>query len=355
MESAVVRCRPSGPSPADILLVGEAPGEHEDNIGLPFVGPAGRELDRMLKQSGIDPKSVRKTNVFMDRPPGNKIEAFCVKRADVPKDYTLPPLSQGNYVRVDKLPELNRLRDEIEETAPKLTIALGNTACWALLRQTGIKKLRGSLFPCELSPASGRVLPTYHPAAILRDWSLRVISVADFIKGQRYVTSGFTPPSRELWLEPTLDEVREFFDRFIYADPPSLLSFDIEAIGEIVTCIGFAPTPKRAITVPFYHTGRPDRNYWASKEDEMGAYGLCKGVLESEIPKIGQNGLYDIQVLHGFGIRVRAYRHDLMLRHHALQPELPKGLGFLGSIYTDEAPWKLMRPRRKEQFKLEDE
>jgi len=68
-------------------------------------------------------------------------------------------------------------------------------------------------------------------------------------------------------------------------------------------------------------------------------------VLEDQsIPKLFQNGLYDIPfILRTTGIAVQGAAHDTMLLHHALQPESLKGLGFLGSIYTDHGPWKVER------------
>jgi DNA polymerase I-like protein with 3'-5' exonuclease and polymerase domains len=68
-------------------------------------------------------------------------------------------------------------------------------------------------------------------------------------------------------------------------------------------------------------------------------------VLEDRsILKLFQNGLYDIAfLLRSYGMRVRGATHDTMLLHHALQPESLKGLGYLGSIYTDHGPWKVER------------
>jgi hypothetical protein len=70
-------------------------------------------------------------------------------------------------------------------------------------------------------------------------------------------------------------------------------------------------------------------------------------VLESPTPrKLFQNGLYDIAFLwRAYGIKVMGAEHDTMLLHHALQPESLKGLGFLGSIYSDEGAWKQMREK----------
>lgn len=348
---------PSGPVPARVMIVGEAPGKDEDMLGVPFVGSSGQELRRMLKQAEIDPAACFMTNVFMDRPQDNDITKFCGNRASVGKDYPWPALSSGNYPEPTRAArELDRLSREIAEVRPDLILAVGNTPCWALIQRVGISKLRGSLFPCGLAGhESIPVLPTYHPAAILRDWSLRVIAVADLVKGKRFLNGEIRPRRRELWLEPTLEEVKSFFDQWVYGVRPKLLSFDIETARESITCIGFAPDTDRAITVPFFDPRKRDGNYWSTHADELAAWRMCVEVLQSDIPKLGQNGLYDIQYCHRFGIRVNAYAHDTMIRHHALQPEMEKGLGFMASIYTDEAPWKVLRDRNRDNLKIDDE
>lgn len=355
----------SGPTPCDVLFVGEAPGQQESVLGVPFVGDAGQELRAQLAQAGFNAgakrplyldSEVRMTNVFMEQPPKNDLDFFCGKRADVPKAYKHQPLAQGKYVLEKYLHYLDDLRDEIVACNPRLIVALGNVPCWALLNRTGITKLRGAVYPCELVPGVP-VLPTFHPSYILRSWQDRVIAVGDLIKAKRFLDEGFNPPRRELWLAPTIAEVQEFCTRFILeASPrPRVLSFDIETFADTITCIGFAPTPELAITIPFFDPAKPDRNYWADPADELAAWRIVYEVLTSDIPKLGQNGLYDIQYLHRHHIRVRHYLHDTMIKHHALYPELPKGLGFMATLYTDEAQWKVLRDRNRDNFKIDDE
>ena len=357
----------TGPSPCDVLFVGEAFGKEEDVLKIPFIGLAGKELRRMGEQAGFEMgtkapfypnQKVRLTNVFMQRPSpkSNELKELCGKRNEVGKSYALPPLGQGLWVRPEHLHHLDALREEILATKPRLIIALGNTATWALLGRTGISRLRGNVFPNWLVPGAAPVLPTFHPSNILHDWSNRVIAVGDLKKAKRYLDEGFSPRHRELLLEPTLAEAREFVDRYLLCDPgPPLISLDIETFGETITCIGFASNSDRAITIPFFDPGKPDRNYWSTLADEMEAWRLVYRVCTSDTAKLGQNGLYDIQYLYRAGIPVRRYLEDTMIRHHSLYPELPKGLGFLGSVYTDEAPWKLLRNRNRDDFKLEDD
>ena len=101
--------------------------------------------------------------------------------------------------------------------------------------------------------------------------------------------------------------------------------------------------------IEFIDERKEDWNYWNKTEEEY-AWSAVKTVLESNFPKVGQNGLYDIQYLwRQYGLRVNNYLHDTMLLHHSLQPELPKGLGFLGSVYCSERAWKKLRTFEEEK------
>lgn len=87
-------------------------------------------------------------------------------------------------------------------------------------------------------------------------------------------------------------------------------------------------------------------SYWPTAEAEVLAWRFVRRVLSLPMPKYGQNTLYDINFLWTrYGITVENYEDDTMLMHHALQPESLKGLGFLGSVYTNEGSWKLMNRR----------
>jgi len=110
-----------------------------------------------------------------------------------------------------------------------------------------------------------------------------------------------------------------------------------------ILCIGFAPTPQQAIVVPFMDKTKPDWNYWGSLEEEFEAYQWCRHHIENNV-LIGQNFLYDLQWLdRKFAIRaIPELCEDTMLMHHAMQPELEKGLGYLASTYTNEAAFKNM-------------
>lgn len=323
-----------------IVLLGEAYGEQEEREGKPFVGTAGWILDKMLAEVGIERRACFVTNVFNLRPPGgNDIEYLCGPKAEGLAGY--PALARGKYCRAEYAPELGRLRRELEFHRPNVVVALGATAAWALCHTTGIRNFRGAPL---WSPSFGvKVLPTYHPAAVGRDWTLRPIVLADLEKAKREsVFPELIRPRREIYIEPSLNDLLEFEHKFIHPSPN--LSIDIETKGDQITCIGFAPSRGRCLVVPFYDPTKRDGNYWPDLGTEMRAWEWVRRMCALRKRIVFQNGMYDMHFLwRRYGIPTPHAEHDTMLLHHALQPEMEKGLGFMGSIYTDEASWKFMR------------
>jgi len=198
-----------------------------------------------------------------------------------------------------------------------------------------------------------KVLATYHPAGVMRQWSWRTIVVSDLIKALR---EGQFPevrrPAREVEVNPSLSEVEAIVHQLL-TNPPPLMAVDIETEGGQIKCIGFGWARNKALVVPFVDRAASGYSYWP-KADERRAWDLCEQLLASPIPKLFQNGMYDLQYLLRAGLRVAACRHDTMLLHHSLFPEMKKGLGFLGSVYTDEPAWKLMRLAKADTIKRDE-
>lgn len=349
-----------------ILLLGEARGEQEAKINSSFVGPSGIELLRMLNDARLieltsadreyisdyyrrgDPRAIEaiwrlhsevyRTNVFNQHPPANRLEWFCGGKSDSIPSY--PALLSSKYVRREFESELDRLADEILAVDPNLIICLGNTALWALGGRTGVGKLRGTTMLSSHCVSGFKLLPTYHPSAVLREWANRPTVVMDFVKAAREAEfPEVRRPACEIWIEPTLDDIERFINDYVRGC--DLLSVDIETSGSRITCIGFAPSATHAIVIPFDDERSKAGSYWQTIEDERSAWALISSVLTSPIPKLFQNGLYDIAFLwRAYGIGTRGAAHDTMLLSHSLQPESLKGLGYLGSVYTDHGAWK---------------
>lgn len=154
-------------------------------------------------------------------------------------------------------------------------------------------------------------------------------------------------------MEPSLEDLERFYHEYIL--PSDCCAFDVETANRQVTCIGFAPSADRAIVIPFHDPRNRSGSYWPTSEDELAAWAWVQKFLSAPCRKVGQNGLYDIQYLWmAHGITVANYTEDTMLLHHSLQPEAPKSLGFLGSVYTNEIAWKPNRPKGKNEVRRED-
>ena len=337
-----------------IVVVGEAWGAAEEEAREPFVGASGRFLRKLLRLGGIDPKSCFFTNVFNLRPQGNGFAANDIKNLCGPKHSALPGFPQyerGKYIRAEYAPELERLFEEIKREAPNLIIALGNTACWALIHQTKISQIRGA--PAWSEHLGVKVLPTLHPAAVLRNYKDYPVVVKDFAKAAKESESPeLHRPARTIYIEPTYDDLLSFEREHI--DPSPSLSVDIETAARDITCIGFAPSTSCALVIPFHDPTRADGNYWPDLDTEVAVWSIVRRWCA--LPKsvfVGQNFNYDMRFLwDSYGIACPTATDDIMLMHHAMQPELKKSLGFMGTIYTDELSWKFMRP--KHTVKKED-
>lgn len=357
-----------------IFLLGEAQGVNEAQINRGFVGTTGVLLLQMLATAGVitltkgdtdniatywrdrNPWSldavweahpeVYRTNVFQQHPPGDQLEFFCGGKAESIPGF--PALLKSKYVRKEFQHELDRLGDEILEHDPNLIVCLGNTALWALSGRTGITKLRGTTCVSTHTVSGYKLLSTYHPSAVSRQWELRPTTVIDLgkINHEKDFPDVRRPPC-EIWIEPDLEDIKRFIEEHIRGC--QLLSVDIETSGRQVTCIGFAPRRDLALVVPIHDARKKSGCYWDTKELELSCWELIRSVLEDRtIPKLFQNGLYDMAfLLRSYGIRTLGATHDTMLLHHALQPESLKGLGYLGSIYTNHGPWKTERFRAK--------
>jgi uracil-DNA glycosylase len=337
----------SGPRSAKLAFVAEAWGEQEDMVGRPLVGNAGQEFTRLCQEAGIDRRECFLTNTLAMRPPGNSIPALCGSRLEVGADYSRPPISQGKYLRPEYLGELDRLKEELCTVAPHLVVALGGTALWALANTAAIGTLRGTVLQGHLTPS--KVLPTYHPSYLFKVWSHRPIVLSDLMKARR--ESAFPEirrPRREILVQPSRKEVHERLMELTISG--RLISVDVETYAGQITMLGFAQDRDRAIVIDFCN--KHGASYW-SEDEEVDVRTEINLLLASQIPKVCQNGMYDIQYLLAEGYTLRNFREDTMLLHHSHYPEMQKGLGFLGSIYSQEPAWKLMRGKG-EEFKRDE-
>lgn len=139
---------------ADLLFIGEGPGGQEDLQGRPFVGPAGKLLDRMLAAIHLSREEVYLANVVKCRPPGNRNPADSEAEACLPY-----------------------LRWQVALIHPKLIVCLGTVACRHIIAPDAkVSRCRGQF----IQRGAYEIFATYHPAALLRDERLKLEAWKDF-------------------------------------------------------------------------------------------------------------------------------------------------------------------------------
>jgi uracil-DNA glycosylase family protein len=158
-----------GPAGAALMFVGEQPGDEEDRAGHPFVGPAGRLLDRALAEAGVERGDCYVTNA---------VKHFKFVQTGKRRLHQKPDAGDIAHYRPFLL-------QEVKQVAPRLLVALGATAAQALLgRKIPILKLRGEVLP---GPLEHPVFLTVHPSFLLRlpDPDLKRQEYASFVDDLR--------------------------------------------------------------------------------------------------------------------------------------------------------------------------
>lgn len=306
-----------------IWLIGEAPGPNEEKHGKPFCGGAGNILEGILKGVGIQRSDCYIDNVMQERPTGNNFGAFYADKARYnPKDILLK--------------RHHELKALIQKHRPNVVVALGNEPLYALTGNKSILKWRGSILNCH----GTKVIPTVHPAAVMRMFSLQPIASLDFqrIKVESESPTLPTPYQDIFKVNPSFGEVMHYLEEVL--PKQSYLAFDIETLPdkEAIMCIGFAWSKQTAICIPLFFS----TSSWWSIEEEMAIIkAICKLFDNTSIKFIAQNAQYDLTYIYDkWRASVPGLWMDTMIAFHCVYPELRKSLAFLTSVYTKRPYYK---------------
>lgn len=148
---------------AKIVFIGEAPGQKEDEQGIPFVGAAGKFLNEMLETAGITREDVYITNIVKYRPPNNRDPAPEEKRAFWPY-----------------------LMKQLEIIQPRVVITLGRHSMECFIPGARISQQHGQPRRVKYHDNEFLVIPLYHPAAALYNGSMRQTLIDDFLAAKKY-------------------------------------------------------------------------------------------------------------------------------------------------------------------------
>jgi uracil-DNA glycosylase family 4 len=305
----------SGPKRARIMIVGEAPGQREDETHKAFVGSSGKLLNKALADyAQIDREECYVTNVVKCRPPDNR----------TPELKEIKMCVSAYFER------------EVEKVRPEFILLLGNAALRGVTKKSGITKQAGTPWKMVIGGQKLTVFAALHPAGVLRNpkhaegW-LRDLEMFGKLTrsekvGDRTAMKMITKPAHLKWLLQQLDEAEEIsWDIETFTEPgqaPQKHTHfqDYRGDGSHIVSIAFSWEEGQAAFLPLWHPQSP----WRHKELEV--LERLETVMNRPDKKyIGHNGKFDARWFHTKGIPV-PQTFDTMLAAHMLEENRAKGL-----------------------------
>jgi uracil-DNA glycosylase len=340
--------QPEGPCPAKIMIVGDFPAEVEITRGQVFIGTAGQELSKLLREAGIVRSECFLTYALQTRPPEGDIGAYIAQKT---KDIT--PFHK-QFLGKSCLPAVwegvDQLRRLVELCRPNVIIALGNVAMWTLTGKWGVDKWRGSVLTTQPDlnlalPNPVKVIPTYSVNRIFGEWEKRPILLRDLRRALSHRDySHVIQPDNSLLLAPAPPQLALYLSHLQTAVSrgPLHLAIDIETRQGHMTCIGLAWSKTEALCIPLTREPFPTP-YWTLEEEAEIVHRLYLLLSHPNLRGIGQNFLYDAQYILRHWNFIPNLFADTMIAQHSMFSNMPKGLDFLASMYCEHyVYWKEM-------------
>ena len=304
---------------AKIAVVGQAPGREEDTKARPFIGPAGKTLNNWLRAAGFHPE--------------RDVYYLNATRCIGPKD-------KDGKEREPSDQEIANCReflfDELRQVDPGIIVPAGGIALQSLYEKVGITQLRGAVLWHE--DLRKKMVPILHPASAFHLWSNEQYGLADLQKAHRESKKSTEMSDGLGKYQVCLDveSVEALAD--LVEQEAEVLAFDTETTSldwqtGSVLCVGISWQPGTAFVVPVL--GHGAKEMW-SPEDKERVLAALKRILESDTPKIGQNGKFDqLYLKHDLGIIVRGYEFDDMLAYHLFHEEKGHSLDTMCNLFTN--------------------
>lgn len=316
-----------GPFEPKLMIIGEAPGTHENEQGEPFVGPTGTMLNEMLQAAGISRSDCWLTNVVKYQPPFNDFEKL-------------------NLIDVDLAESVKSLwNNEINVYKPNCILAVGNHALEAVTNRTGILNHRGSILVGNDNVR--KVVATIHPANLFPragqdkgtlPYVYRKLIQSDICRAvEESATNRIDLPNRSIRIAHNSLDVFRFFSEY---KALTRMASDIESINCVPVSISFAFSRHHSLTVPLItRIGEFPLTDMSRKELIECLLMIQEVLLEKDI--VGQNFKYDQYKLGLYRLRVRRVISDTLLKTRFIFPELPsKSLATQTSLWTREPYYK---------------
>lgn len=325
------------------LLLGEALGAREAFMGIPFVGDAGAQLTRTLQRVQCGREAFRINNVVKCRPPNNWLEG-APWEDDAINNCTV------------------YFHEELDKHPPLAIVPMGNVPTNFLLgkkeHKGGIEHRRGYVYKSIINTPNRQhdiwVVPTYHPSFIMRGkQNLTDVQAIDIKRALKVSRSGYTEPPYHYIEHPTASDLGAYYEecrtaaangKWLIADieTPTSGGATEDEYGSIIDAdiirISFSIAPHHAITIPF-------TSYtfdW-----------ICAVLSLPWSYTVFWNQEFDVPRLQSKGCTVGKVL-DAMYLFHWLQSDLPKGLGYVSTFFTELSEWKSLSDELPEYYSCKD-
>lgn len=312
-----------------IAIVGDYTSAFDDNAMRPFQGAAGNVLEQCIHLAGLIKGECYMTNLFKQR--SNSKFRYGDPRGPAPEWFHD---AKGEFTAEGR-EWVRRLREELDGVEANIIVACGKAPTLALTGLTKIGDRRGYIFASNGLAETRKVIPSHSPASAIRgNFTNRHMLVSDLAKAKKFCRDrDFDRPQRQLVYEyANVEEALAWLEYFENCDKE--LSVDTEVLHYELASIQFSCDPAVGVFIPI-----ADR--W-TEDEELLVWRAVQRVLSKPNPKVMQNGIFDVHFLATkCGLVVNGELRDTMVGHSIMFPELPKGLGFLGSLYCGaQEYWK---------------
>ena len=295
-------CLPGvGPIPARVMIVGESPGQKEDEVGVPFVGASGNLIDDCLRAAGLDRSQIYITNAVKCGTPGENAPPS-KKEIKICKQYLI---------------------EEIKEVKPEIIVTLGAKALEAVLNRTGIATINNNIFTSE--EFNVKVLPIYHPAYGLRNPGvIPAIKKGFELLAKELSGKGQDTEETKVFTAKNEEDINKILEKL---EGVKKFSFDFETsslryLEAKILSIAFSWKAGTATVIP-----------WALHTKET-LKRLNNILANKNIIKIAQNIKFEMHICKANNLELNPPYEDTMLIHHLLDENSKHGLDVLTLRFT---------------------
>ena len=306
-----------GPRNAKIIAIGQTPGPDELRSGRPFSGSSGWEWGKMLEEAGLSRSNIFCFNVTDTLPPAGKVENFFSKKREADKNGL--PFIMGRRPNDDCIVEgIKNIHEVVDAIQPNVIIALGDLALWALTGESGIIKWRGSIMEStEISGKVYKVISTYNPAFVQRNWSTRSICIQDHRRAfKQSLYPEIKYPKRNYLVRPIFDEAMDAIELARGKETTN----DIETWGGQIACVGIGYNKEDAACIPFMCSDKP-AGYWTPDEELLLTLKLKDVLTDPNTSVIFQHGHFDAQIYIAQWGYIPRVSYDTMIAQHVCYPD----------------------------------